>query len=194
MIGKNVNIRAEFKAMLDDGTIFDSSEQSGPIEYETGTDQLIRGLDDAIQQMEPNKTYTVRLEPKDAFGEYREESIQKRDLRYIPDADKLPVGQTISFYGPELQKVPAKVLKVEDGYAWLDFNNPLAGKAVTYEVTVTDILPHKTRHNPLSSYGPLGRTTHTAPMKEELVFNNSLGSMGLDPKEIAATVEKKKRA
>lgn len=194
MIGENVNVRVEFKGMLDDGTVFDSSEKSGPIEYLTGSDQIIKGLDLVIQQMEVGETRIVSIPAKYAFGEYDERNIQKRDLRYIPNADQLPVGQTISFFGPELQKIPAKVLKIEDGYAYLDFNHQLAGKDLTYEVTVTEILPDKTRKYQLSSYGPLGRTTSTVPLKEELVFNNSLGSLGLKPEDIeraAAHREKK---
>lgn len=184
MIGKNVNVRVEYTGTLDDGTVFDSSNKNGFIEYETGSDQIIRGLDDAIQQMEVGKTYTVHIKAEDAYGSYSENNIQKRDLRYIPNAEELPVGKTIYFYGPELQKIPCKVLKIEDGFAFLDFNHALAGKDLNYQVKVLEVLPEKTRAKPLSSYGPLSRTANTAPLKEELVFNNSLGSLGIKPEDI----------
>ncbi|MEE8721988.1 MAG: peptidylprolyl isomerase [Eggerthellaceae bacterium] len=191
MIGENVNVRVEYTGMLDDGTIFDSSEKSGAIEYLTGSDQIIEGLDLAIQRMDVGETRVVNIPARYAYGEYDERNIQKRDLRYVPNSDQLPVGRTIYFFGPELQRIPAKVLKIEDGYVYLDFNHELAGKNLTYEVTVTKVLPPKTRHVPLSSYGPLSRTVTTTPLKEELVFNNSLGSLGIKPGDIVEAAKRR---
>ncbi len=184
MIGLNANVRIEYKGFLEDGTVFDSSELNGPAEFVTGSGQIIEGLDAAIQGMDVGETAMFHIPAKAAYGEYSKFNIQKRDLRYVPNADQLPVGKTISFYGPEGQKVPAKVLKIEDGYVYLDFNHRLAGKDLDFEVTVTDLLPNKTRHTPLSSYGAMGRTPSVAPMREELVFNNSIGNLGLTSDQI----------
>lgn len=184
MIGKNERVSVEYKGMLEDGTVFESSEEMGPMDITTGCNQVIEGLDDAIQQMEVGEMYVVTIPPEHAFGEYDPNNIQKRELRYIPNADQLPVGQRIRFMGPGGQPISALVQKIEDGYAYLDFNNKLAGHTLTYELTVTEILPQKTRRTPISDYGPMARTTDTRPVEEEPVFNNFLMNLGITPEDI----------
>ena len=184
MIGPNQYVRIEFTGTLDDGTVFDSSELNGPLEFVTDNGQVIKGLDSIVQEMEVGETRTVRIPAADAYGTWDERNVQQRELRYIPNADKLPVGQVINFFGPVGQKVPAKVLRVDDTYAYLDFNHRLAGQDLTYELTVTELLPKKTRRTPISSYGGMARTADTRPVREQPVFNNFLDNLGLTGADI----------
>lgn len=184
MIGSYTNVRIEFTGRLEDGTVFDSSEKNGPLEFMTGCGQVIKGLDEAVQNMEVGEKRTVHIAAKDAYGSYDERNIQKRELRYIPHADKLPVGETVHFFGPVGQKVPAKVLKVDDVFAYLDFNHRLAGQNLVYDLCVTEILPNKTRRTPISSYAGMARTADTRPVHEQPVFNNFLDRFGLTSEEI----------
>lgn len=184
MIGPNVNVRVEFTGTLDDGTVFDSSEMNGPLEFMTDCNQVIKGLDRIVQEMEVGETRTVKIPTSEAYGSWDERNVQARELRYIPNAEALPVGQVINFFGPVGQKVPAKVLRIDDTYAYLDFNHRLAGKDLTYELTVTEILPNKTRRTPISSYGGMARTADTRPVREQPVFNNFLDNLGLTGTDI----------
>lgn len=184
MIGKDKRILVEYTGTLEDGTVFDSSEISGPLDIVTDRRMVIEGLDEALQTMEVGETRTVTIPPSKAFGEYDERNIQQRELRYIPNAEQLPVGQRISFMGPGGQKVSALVQKVDDTYAYLDFNNKLAGKTLTYELKVIEELPAKTRRTPISDYGPMARTAETHSVEEVPVFNNFLDNMGITPDDI----------
>lgn len=184
MIGKNQRISVEYKGMLEDGTVFDSSEENGVLDITTGAGQVIRGLDEALMEMEVGESRTVVIPCEKAFGKYDERNIQKRELRYIPNHENLPVGQRISFMGPGGQRISAFVQKIEDGYAYLDFNNKLAGKTLTYDLKVTEILPRKTRRTPLSDYGPMARTESTHPVAEVPVLNNFIENMGITPDDI----------
>ncbi len=184
MIDKYQYVRVEYTGYLEDGTVFDSSEETGPMEFQTATGQVIQGIDDAVMNMEVGQKETVRIPAEFAYGEYDERNIQKRDLRYIPNADELPVGQYINFMGPVGQKVPAKVLKIEDGFVYLDFNHKLAGKDLIYDLEVVEILPQKTRRTPISSYGAMARTASTSPVKEVPVYNNFLDNMGITPEDV----------
>lgn len=184
MIGPNVNVRVEFTGTLEDGTVFDSSELNGPLEFVTDCGQIIEALDRIIQNMEVGEERTVTIPAAEAYGEWDERNVQPRDLRYIPNAEELPVGQVINFFGPVGQKVPAKVLRIDDTYAYLDFNHRLAGKDLTYELKVVEILPNKTRRTPISSYGGMARTADTRPVREQPVFNNFLDNLGLTNADI----------
>ena len=100
------------------------------------------------------------------------------------------MGETISFFGPVGQKVPAKVLKVEDGFAYLDFNHRLAGQDLVFDLEVLEVLPDRTRRTPLSSYGAMGRTAATRPVREQPVFNNFLDNLGLTPADVMRASER----
>ena len=174
----------EYKGMLEDGTVFDSSEKNGPMDITIGAGQVIKGIDEALAEMEVGETRTVTIPCEKAFGRYSEFNVQKRDLRYVPNADELPVGQRISFTGPGGQKVSALVQKIEDGYVFLDFNNKLAGKTLIYDLKIAEVLPKKTRRTPLSNSGAMARTASTRPVSEVPVFNNFLNNLGISPEDI----------
>lgn len=184
MVGEYQRVLVEYKGTLEDGTVFDSSEENGPLDITTGMGQVILGIDEVLEEMEVGETRTVTIPCEKAFGKYDERNIQKRELRYIPDADKLPIGQRISFMGPGGQKVSALVQKIEDGYAYLDFNNKLAGKTLVYELKIVEILPKKTRRTPIADYGAMARTENTHPVAETPVFNNFLDNLGVSPEDI----------
>ena len=67
-------------------------EASGALEFTTDNDQVIKGLDEAVQDMEVGEKRTVSIPAEKAYGPYSELNVQKRELRYIPNADQLPVG------------------------------------------------------------------------------------------------------
>lgn len=186
MIGKNARVLVEYKGMLEDGTVFESSETDGPMDFTTDMNQVIAGIDEAIIAMEPGETYIAHIPCEKAFGAYDKRNVQKRDLRYVPNADQLPVGERIRFTGPAGQHISAKVLKIENGFVYLDFNNKLAGHDLTYELTVTEVLPNETRRTPIGFYGGMARTAGTQPVRETPVFNNFLDRLGISPDEIAA--------
>lgn len=177
-------VLVEYKGMLEDGTVFDSSEENGPMDITIGAGQVIKGIDEALAEMEVGETRTVTIPCEKAFGHYSEFNVQKRDLRYVPNADELPVGQRISFMGPGGQKVSALVQKIEDGYVYLDFNNKLAEKTLVYYLKIVEVLPKKTRRTPLSDYGAMARTAGTSPVAEVPVFNNFLSNLGVSPEDI----------
>ncbi len=184
MADNGQRVLVEYKGMLEDGTVFESSKESGPLDITIGAGQVIKGIDETLEGMEVGEVRTVAIPCEKAFGRYSEHNVQKRDLRYVPNADELPVGQRISFMGPGGQKVSALVQKVEDGYAYLDFNHKLAGKTLVYDLKIVEVLPKKTRRTPMSDYGAMARTQGTGPVHETPVFNNFLDNLGVTPEDI----------
>ncbi len=138
-----------------------------------GAGQVIKGIDEALAEMEVGERAQSPSPAKRLSARYSEYNVQKRDLRYVPNADELPVGQRISFTGPGGQKVSALVQKIEDGYVYLDFNNKLAGKTLVYDLKIAEVLPKKTRRTPLSDYGAMARTASTRPVDESASFSTT---------------------
>lgn len=133
------HVTVHYVGTLDDGTVFDSSEERDqPIEFVLGQHQMIPGFEDAVEGLEKGESKTVRIPAAQAYGEYQEDAIQAIPMDKIAHADQLPVGGRISFKDPEGHPFVAKVVKIEDGKVWFDFNHELAGKDLTFKITLLD--------------------------------------------------------
>ena len=125
-------VSVDYTGTFDNGTVFDSSFGSGPLEFVAGTGQMIRGFDDAIIGMKVGEEKTVRIEPKDAYGEYNESLIIELPKDDVPkgvvEGDTLYSGFTTVL-----------VLAVGNDTVTIDYNYPLAGKALIFTITMLDI-------------------------------------------------------
>ena len=127
-------VKVHYKGTLDDGTVFDSSEGREPLQFVEGSRQVIAGFEAAVAKMQPGDKVSVHIEPADAYGERDERFVQVIPVDQIPNADQLPVGQTVYFRGAAGYPMPAYVQKIEDGKVYLDFNHNLAGKALNFDL------------------------------------------------------------
>ncbi|MCI2242975.1 FKBP-type peptidyl-prolyl cis-trans isomerase [Adlercreutzia faecimuris] len=136
--GKKVKIH--YTGTLDDGEKFDSSYDHGePIEFVCMAGDVIPGFDEGVKDMAVGDKKTIHIEPADAYGEVREDLIQEVPLENIPNAEDLPVGGVIYMHGPDGRPVPVQVKAIEDGVATFDFNHPLAGKALNFELELVEV-------------------------------------------------------
>ncbi len=140
MSNEGKKVKVHYTGTLDDGTKFDSSLDRGePIEFTCGAGQMIPGFDAAVKDMEKDETKTVNIPAADAYGERREDMVQQVPVSQIPNGEELPVGQTIYMRGPEGQPFPVFVRSIEDGIATFDMNHELAGKDLTFEITLVEV-------------------------------------------------------
>ena len=140
MSNEGKKVKAHYKGTLDDGTQFDSSYDRGePLEFTCMAGQMIPGFDKAVRDMEVGETKTVRLAPADAYGEYNPALVQKVPRKNVPDAEKLPVGETVYMRAPDGSPFPVRVLEVTDDTVSFDMNHELAGKALTFEITLVEV-------------------------------------------------------
>ncbi|MDR2587231.1 MAG: peptidylprolyl isomerase [Coriobacteriales bacterium] len=128
-------VQAHYRGTLDDGSVFDSSYDRGePIEFVVGVGQMIPGFDAAVLEMKPGERRTVHIPAAEAYGERREDAVQTVPTAYIPNAEKLPVGEHIFLPVGDGQMTRCKVVKVENGEATFDLNHELAGQDLTFEI------------------------------------------------------------
>lgn len=141
MQGKNYGKRAvvAYTGTLEDGTVFDSTEGKEPLEYEVGNGLVIHGFDEAVAAMKPGEKRHVHLSVRDAFGEYREDRIEHQPMYTIPNAKDIQVGKRFFFVTEAGIQLPAVVTKIEEGMATIDFNNPLAGKELDFDIELFEL-------------------------------------------------------
>lgn len=136
--GKNVKVH--YTGTLDDGTKFDSSLDHGqPLSFKCMAGQMIPGFDAAVKDMKKGETKTVHIPAAEAYGEYNEAMVQKVPVSQVPNADQLPVGQTVYMMGPGGQPMPVKIASMEDGVVTFDMNHELAGKDLNFEITLLEV-------------------------------------------------------
>ncbi|EJU35222.1 MULTISPECIES: FKBP-type peptidyl-prolyl cis-trans isomerase [Slackia] len=140
MSNSGKKVKTHYRGTLDDGTQFDSSYDRGePIEFTCGAGQMIPGFDAAVVDMALGEKKSVHIPAKDAYGEYNEQAVQKIPANQVPNADQLPVGQTVYFnspYGP----MPAKVVSVTIDEVVLDMNHELAGKDLNFDIELVEVV------------------------------------------------------
>lgn len=114
--------------------IYNPRAKYGPISIVIGANQILTSLEEEIRKMDVNEKKTVTLEAKKAFGErhaqlvriFNETELRKRGVTPIP-------GHYLNF-----GQMNGRVLSVAGGRVRIDFNHPLAGKNVVYEVEVSN--------------------------------------------------------
>jgi peptidylprolyl isomerase len=129
----------EYTGKFEDGTVFDTSKGKKPIEFKTGAGQVVKGFDEAVIGMKKGEEKKIKLKPEDAFGQRDEKLVQRVPKRIFPKNMELKKGTRLKLQSPEGQIILANVTKVEQEHVTVDFNHPLAGKNLDFDIKVLDI-------------------------------------------------------
>lgn len=149
-------VSVHYTGTFDDGTKFDSSHDRGtPITFNVGAGQMITGFDQAVVGMAVGETKSVRLEPAEAYGEQREDLVQNISTKLFPEEFDFVVGATVKGESPNGQPLLANIVShnPENEVVVLDFNHPMAGKSLNFEIEVVSV--------EAGSQAPTATTTET---------------------------------
>lgn len=135
--GSKVSIH--YTGRLEDGTVFDSSRDRDPLEFEVGSGQVIPGFDDAVAGMEAGDEKTVTIPAVDAYGPRRQELVLDVPGEQLPDELETEVGQQLQMQTPDGQTFQVTVVDVNDEGVQVDANHPLAGKDLTFDILVVGV-------------------------------------------------------
>jgi peptidylprolyl isomerase len=131
-------VRVHYRGTLSDGSEFDSSAGREPLEFEIGSGQVIPGFDAAVIALEPGETVTVTIPAAEAYGEPQPEGLQKFPLTAFPSTPE--VGWAVELGGPNGERIPATIAAVDGDEVTLDFNHPLAGQDLTFEIELVEVV------------------------------------------------------
>ena len=135
IVEKGDTVKAEYAGTLPDGNIFDKSAGRGPLEFNAGKGQMIPGFDEAVLGMKLNEEKSVTIPPEKAYGQIREDSFVWVPKTQLPQDGNVSVGtQLLAANG-----MPVKVVDVNADSAKIDFNHPLAGKALKFWIKIVGI-------------------------------------------------------
>ncbi|MBE0477186.1 MAG: peptidylprolyl isomerase [Coriobacteriia bacterium] len=130
-------VRVHYRGTLSDGTEFDSSKGRDPLEFKLGEGQVIPGFESHVSSLRPGESATFTIPAQEAYGERVESATQpvpKDAFQTEPE-----VGWQVQLTSRDGRQVMAQVAEIEDEEVVLDFNHPLAGEDLTFEVTLVAV-------------------------------------------------------
>ncbi len=133
-------VRIHYKGKFDDDSVFDSSEGRDPLEFEIGTGNIIPGVEEAVIGMKPEETKETTIPPEKAYGQYRDDMVIEVEKSQFPEHIDPQAGQELELQQEDGQKVKVMVTNVGEEQVTLDANHPLAGKDLTFEITLEEIV------------------------------------------------------
>ena len=133
-------VRVHYTGTLEDGTQFDSSRGAEPLEFAMGQGQLIPGFENAVAGLLPGERCTVTLAPADAYGEANPAMVQDVPRHMMPEGVQLQPGMVLQGRADDGRVDNFTVVSFSEETVTLDANHPLAGKALTFEIELVEIL------------------------------------------------------
>lgn len=142
-IGKGSVVSLQYQLHLGDGVTFDASTPGDPLVYLHGESQIVPGLESALAGLEQGATLQVAVAPADGYGELDLEAVQRVPMTAFPEGFVPEVGAELVAQGPDGEPLPFVVKGVEKSLQGdivvVDFNHPLAGKTLHFDVTVAEV-------------------------------------------------------
>jgi len=130
-----VGIKYEVKEK-DTGTVVDTNTDAAPLEFVMGVGQIIPGLEAGLVGMSEGDQKQIDVDAADAYGEYNEDAKQILPIEQFEGID-LEKGMMLYGQGEDGQTTQVVVADFNDTDVTIDFNHPLAGKDLIFDVIVT---------------------------------------------------------
>jgi FKBP-type peptidyl-prolyl cis-trans isomerase SlyD len=134
--GKQVSI--EYTLEIDNGIVMASNVGSKPYTYVQGAQQVVPGLEKALQGMKPGEEKAFAVSPQDGFGERSALAFQEVDKSLVPEEAR-KVDAELQGKDGQGRTFDARVADVKEDTILLDLNHPLAGKTLHFEVKVLNV-------------------------------------------------------
>jgi peptidylprolyl isomerase len=130
-------VKVDYTGKLEDGTVFDSSKGKAPLEFTVGAGQMIQGFDAAIPGMKVGENKTVKIPADKAYGAYQPDMVGVIPRANFPPDITPVVGERLQLSNG----MQVRVTAVNATDVTLDANHELAGKDLTFEITLVEIVP-----------------------------------------------------
>ena len=136
MIKEGSKVKVHYTGKLEDGKVFDTSNDKDPIEVVLGEGTLIKGFEEGLLGMKSGEKKTIEIEPKEAYGEYIDGRIQEVEKTKLPEDIK--VGMVLQAT-TEVGSMVITIKEIKEDTAILDANHPLAGKKLIFDLDVIEV-------------------------------------------------------
>lgn len=138
-VQNGANVSVHYRGTLSDGTEFDNSKIRGQtLNFQVGSGKMLPGFDRAVVGMTTGQTKNINLPPTEAYGPRIPDAIQAVPKTAFGEDFEFLVGEVVQGNGPQGPFL-AKIQEERDEDVLLDFNHPLAGEELNFEIELVSI-------------------------------------------------------
>jgi FKBP-type peptidyl-prolyl cis-trans isomerase SlpA len=123
-----------------DGEEFLSTFDMSPATLQMGSGQLAENLENVLIGLPAQEVFVFELEPKDAFGQHNDRLVERLARNALPAGVELKENSVVEFTSPNGGTFSGFLREMDDTHALFDFNHPLAGKTIRFEVKIIGIM------------------------------------------------------
>jgi len=134
-IAKNTVVSLAYTLTVD-GVLTEDATVDAPFEYLHGFQNIIPGLEQALEGKAVGDKFDIVVHPADGYGEYNDEDVDVINKADLPGAETFEEGMVVMLEDEDGDLFEAIVQEVNGDSLKLDFNHPLAGKVLNYSVEV----------------------------------------------------------
>jgi len=132
-------VKIHYTGRLQDGTVFDSSSEREPLQFNIGSGQVIPGFEEAVTGMEIGEKKTALIPFDKAYGKRDPSMVMVVDRKHVPAEIDPEVGQRLQVGSPTGELIAVTVIEVNVENITLDANPPLAGEDLTFDLELVEI-------------------------------------------------------
>ena len=133
-------VKVHYTGKLEDGTVFDTSINRDPLQFTIGEGQIIPGFEQAVVGMNPGESKTTKVPADKAYGSHHKEKVLLARRNQFPVDLKPEVGQKLQIRRTDGQTTVVTVTAVSGSSVTLDANHPLAGKDLTFDIQLIQLV------------------------------------------------------
>ena len=132
-------VKVHYTGTLADGSVFDTSQERGPLQVVIGSGSLIAGFEQALLGMSQGENKVVTIAAVDAYGAPQAELVYQVERSEIPSEVSVEVDAILMATDSDGNDVRLTVRAVDDASVTLDANHPLAGHDLTFAIEMVEI-------------------------------------------------------
>jgi FKBP-type peptidyl-prolyl cis-trans isomerase SlpA len=140
-IGPGTRVTLHFSLSLDDGTVVDTTFDREPAVFEVGDGSLLPGYEEALFGLGAGDESRFEMKPEHGFGQHNPSNIQQLPRSDFDAGLQLEPGLVLSFADASRAELPGVVVELDDDTVTVDFNHPLAGREITFQVAIVAVEP-----------------------------------------------------
>ncbi|WP_018276679.1 peptidylprolyl isomerase [Teredinibacter turnerae] len=140
-IGPNTKVTLHFALKLGTGDVVDSNFEADAAQFTVGDGNLLPGFEEVLFGLIAGDEKTFVIPPEKAFGQPNPNNVQDVKREEFAADFPLEVGLVIGFSDAAGAENPAVIRSFDDQTVVVDFNHPLAGETITFDVRIIDVAP-----------------------------------------------------
>jgi len=139
IIAPGSQISMHFALRLDGGDVVDSTFDATPARFALGDGNLLPGFEEFLLGLTTGDHKTFSIPPEKAFGQPNPQNMQEMKRSTFPVDMPVAPGLMVSFADAQGAELPGVISRVDGDWVTVDFNHPLAGKTLQFEVQILEV-------------------------------------------------------